>query len=189
MGLAAALRAQPQPRTDSEPGPCPPGSRWHPQCRGPILCAETIPLACPWTAKLNGPDWLPGAGAGAGVGWLAGIERQKTPQSLLGASELSEGGTGYHCSTSLSVSFLTLPPRMLACPAPHGFHPKQARLLGQDQTLVINALLPRVNTFPKPPFLEPRKRAGPLTVQPNRNAVLQHCVVTEAPPTSPSQVP
>lgn len=60
------------------------------------------------------------------------------------------------------VSFLILPPRMLACPAPRGYHPNQAHLLGQNQKPVMNVPFPHANTFPKPPFLEPRKRAGPL---------------------------
>lgn len=102
----------------SEPSPFPSSSRWtSPVERTHFLCRNSS-LVCSWTAKLNGHnDCLPGSGVG--VGWLAGIKRQRTSAGFyLFASGLScccgGGGGGYHSSSSLS-SVLPNPAPKDAC--------------------------------------------------------------------------
>lgn len=64
-----------------EPGPFPPCSPWAPQWSKPNSHAEPNPFACPWTAKLNGHDRLPGSGVG--MSWLAGVERRETSAEFI----------------------------------------------------------------------------------------------------------
>lgn len=51
---------------------------------------------------------------------------------------------------------------MLVLPIPRGYHPNQAHL-GTESKISDQRTAPTCNTFPKPPFLEPSGRAGPLS--------------------------